>query len=549
MPQNFAELSESILKSYLEMHPGVARYYIGLHEYDGKMPDFSRQGIETWLATARQQLADLNSLDPAALTAQEKFDVDLLQHNLEAGIFELADRREWESSPLFYAGPLALYSYLSRNYAPLEDRVAALVEQQKQVPGFLKIARENLKPPFSRSLLEVSLMALQGEIRLRQTEVETISLSPHLSSELQQASAQVNREAIAAIQGLVDYLKEQQAEAHDDFALGRENYEKLLRYNELLEMPLEDVLAAGERNLQENFEAINALAKEIDPAASLSEIKARFDKQHPTNAELIPYTQGLLENIREFLVTNDLITIPNENRATVAPTPASQRWSFASMAPSGPYETSNESYYFVTPPEDDWSPERAEDWLTVFNYGNLEDISIHEVYPGHFVHFQHIHQAPSKVTRVLLMSSPCHAEGWAHYAEQMMLEQGYGKNDPAIRLAQLTWALVRNCRYVASIKMHTQGMSVEEATRLFMTYAGLMEGPARAEALRGTFDPGYFSYTLGKLMFLKMREDLQKREGEKFSLKTFHDACVGNGAPPLPLLRKKLLGAESGSLL
>ena len=219
------------------------------------------------------------------------------------------------------------------------------------------------------------------------------------------------------------------------------------------------------------------------------------------------------------------------------------------MAPAGPFETSNESYYFVTPPEDDWTPERAEDWLTVFNYGNLEDISIHEVYPGHFVHFQHIHQAPSHVTRVLLMSSPCHFEGWAHYAEQMMLEQGYGNNDPAIRLAQLTWALVRNCRYVASIKMHTQGMSVDEATRLFMDYAGLAEGPARAEALRGTFDPGYFSYTLGKLMFLKLRDDLRARDGEKFSLKAFHDACVSNGAPPVPLLRKKLLGENSGSLL
>jgi uncharacterized protein (DUF885 family) len=549
MPQNFNDLSGNILKTFLAMNPGPARYYIWLHEYVGKVPDFSRKGIENYLSTARQQLADLDNLDRTALSDQDKFDVELLRHNLEAGMFDLADLRDWENSPLFYAGGLTLFSYLSRNYAPLPERIAALTEQQKQIPGFLKIARENLKPPFARPLLEVSIMALQGEIRLRQTDVEAVTRSPGLSEKLQQESADANQAAIAAIQELVDYLKEQQAQAHDDFTLGRENYEKLLRYGELIDMPLEEVLAAGERNLQENFEAIKALAREIDPAASLSEIKARFDKQHPTAEDLIPYTQGLLENIREYLIAKDLITIPNENRATVAPTPASQRWSFASMAPAGPFETSNESFYFVTPPEDDWTPERAEDWLTVFNYGNLEDISIHEVYPGHFVHFQHIHQAPSHVTRVLLMSSPCHFEGWAHYAEQMMLEQGYGNNDPAIRLAQLTWALVRNCRYVASIKMHTQGMSVDEATRLFMDYAGLAEGPARAEALRGTFDPGYFSYTLGKLMFLKLRDDLRARDGEKFSLKAFHDACVSNGAPPVPLLRKKLLGENSGSLL
>ncbi|MDB5081185.1 MAG: hypothetical protein JWP00_3109 [Chloroflexi bacterium] len=549
MPANFSELSERILKGYLELHPSLARYYIGLHEYDGRVADLSRQGLERWVAEARQQLAELDRLDLSGFSDQDKFDVELLRHNLESGIFNLAELRDWETSPLFYADGLALFSYLTRNYAPLEERIAALTRHQQQIPGYLAVARENLKPPFARSLLEVSIMALEGELRFRQNDVKTIIQSPEISPALQKESEQANQAASAAIQEMVDYLKEQQSQAHDDFALGREKYEKLLRYDELLDLPLENVLAAGERNLEENFARLNALAKEIDPASDLKEIKARFDNQHPSAAELIPYTQGLLDNIRQYLVAKDLITIPNDNLATVAPTPASQRWSFASMAPAGPFEKSNESYYFVTPPEEDWSPERIEDWLKVFNYGNLEDISIHEVYPGHFIHFQHIHQAPSHVTKVLLMSSPCHFEGWAHYAEQMMLEEGYGNNDPAIRLAQLTWAIVRNCRYVASIKMHTQGMSIEEATGLFTKYAGLAEGPARAEALRGTFNPGYFSYTLGKLMFLKLREDLEKRDGASFNLKAFHDACVSNGAPPVPLLRRKLMGENSGSLL
>jgi uncharacterized protein (DUF885 family) len=549
MPANFSELSERILKGYLELHPSLARYYIGLHEYDGRVADLSRQGLERWVAEARQQLAELDRLDLSGFSDQDKFDVELLRHNLESGIFNLAELRDWETSPLFYADGLALFSYLTRNYAPLEERIAALTRHQQQIPGYLAVARENLKPPFARSLLEVSIMALEGELRFRQNDVKTIIQSPEISPALQKESEQANQAASAAIQEMVDYLKEQQSQAHDDFALGREKYEKLLRYDELLDLPLENVLAAGERNLEENFAMLNALAKEIDPASDLKEIKARFDNQHPSAAELIPYTQGLLDNIRQYLVAKDLITIPNDNLATVAPTPASQRWSFASMAPAGPFEKSNESYYFVTPPEEDWSPERIEDWLKVFNYGNLEDISIHEVYPGHFIHFQHIHQAPSHVTKVLLMSSPCHFEGWAHYAEQMMLEEGYGNNDPAIRLAQLTWAIVRNCRYVASIKMHTQGMSIEEATGLFTKYAGLAEGPARAEALRGTFNPGYFSYTLGKLMFLKLREDLEKRDGASFNLKAFHDACVSNGAPPVPLLRRKLMGENSGSLL
>jgi uncharacterized protein (DUF885 family) len=224
------------------------------------------------------------------------------------------------------------------------------------------------------------------------------------------------------------------------------------------------------------------------------------------------------------------------------------------MATPGPFEKATEAYYYITLPEEDWSPEKQEEWLTAYSYTTLEDISIHEVYPGHYIHFLHFQNAPSRVTKIM-RGSVSHSEGWAHYCEQMMVEEGYGaaKGEAelaAVKLAQLDAALKRDCRYIAAIKMHTQGMTVDEATQLFMKYSHMAELPARQEALRGTWQPGYLAYTLGKLMLLKLRADLKAREGANFNLKNFHNACVGNGVPPVPLLRQKLLGSKvSGSIL
>lgn len=546
MPGDFETLSQRILKHHHAFLPSNARYFLGLHEYDGQLPDYSQAGIENRLATARQDLAGLNKLDLTTLNPQQRFDIGVLQHNIEDTIFNLAEKRDWEKIPLFYQTELDLLSYTTRDYAPLSQRIAAMTRQEAQTPAFIAAARANLKPPFARPVMEISLMLLDGAVRYRQTDVKELLQSQELSPEARAEGQKVNEAAIQAIQGLIDWLRGQAATFDDNFAIGRAMYEKLLKYDELVEMPLEEVLAAGERDLEQNYAALVETARQLDPQASVNEVVERFKSQHPTAAELIGYSQTMLERIRQYLVDKNLISIPSETRPVVAPTPPPLRFGFASMHSAGVYEKSAESYYYITLPEPDWEAQRQEDWLRLFSYNQLEITSVHEVYPGHFIHFMHIHNAPSDVTKQLPLSSPVFFEGWAHYTEQMMLEEGFGGGDPALKIAQLIAALWRDCRYVASIKMHTQGMTVEEGIEMFKKYAGLAEGPARAEILRGTVQPGYFSYTLGKLMLLKLREDLKKRDGANFNLKAFHDACVGHGSPPVPLLRRKLLGEDSG---
>lgn len=546
MADNFEILSDKILDQYLDFNPSTARY-IGLHQYDGKVANLSKSGLEARVKWAQQSLEELRQLDRSRLSEQQKFDYSLLEHTLGAIPFNIEEIRDWEQNPLFYSNELNLVNYLARNYAPLPDRLEALMEQQQQIPGNLEIARQNLKPPFARPLMEVALQVFKGYRTYCAEDVVQATQNSEVSPALREAVTNSNNAAMAAIEQFVGYLQQYLEQSHSDFAIGRDKYQKLLWHGDMVDLSVEEVLAAGERDLERNYADFEETARKIDPNATPDEVRERLKHEHPSAEELIPYTTNMLEEIRTFLVEHDLITIPSEIRPIVANTPPQMRWSFASMSTPGPYEKAPEAYYYVTLPESHWTPKQQAEWLTAYSYTTMEDISIHEVYPGHYVHFLNVKNAPSRVTKTL-RGSTAHSEGWAHYCEQMMVEEGYGTGRLDVKLAQLDAALKRDCRYIAAMRMHTQGMSVDEATQLFMRYAHMAEHPARQEALRGTWQPGYLAYTLGKLMFLKLREDLKQQQPD-FNLKVFHDACVGNGVPPVPLLRRKLLGDNSGSVL
>ncbi|HEU4793909.1 MAG TPA: DUF885 domain-containing protein, partial [Nitrolancea sp.] len=346
--------------------------------------------------------------------------------------------------------------------------------------------------------------------------------------------------AADAVDRFITYLKEAQSRATNAFAIGADAFAQMLRFGEMVDTPLETLLAVGEEDLARNSTAAIETAAEIDQDRDIREIMSELSADHPSASELIPATARMLESLRNYVIERAIVTIPSDNRCLVEETPSFLRWAFAMMDTAGPFETrARESYYYITPPEADWPQERQEEWLTEFNYAGLQDISIHEAYPGHFAHFLHLPLIPYPARQVFL--SYAFVEGWAHYVEQMMLDIGYGDGDPRLRLAQIKEALTRNCRYIAAIKMHTQGMTVDEATQLFMEKAFAEEAPARQEAVRGTFDPGYLNYTLGKLMILKLREDYRRQEGPAFSLLEFHDRLLGLGAPPVPLARRALL--------
>ena len=334
----------------------------------------------------------------------------------------------------------------------------------------------------------------------------------------------------------------QARDVRPEFAIGSSMYGRMLAVGEGVNTALSDVLSIGQANLEENLRRLDEAASLVAPGKSVREAVALVSANHPTAAGLIPDVREMLEDIRQSLIDLDIIGLPSEERCQVTETPSYMRYAFAAMdSPGGLESVATEAFYYVTPVEPDWTPQQQEEWLTNFNYRTLKVVSIHEVYPGHYVHNLHNRHGGGLPLINRVATSYAFSEGWAHYTEEMMLETEYGRDDPALRLTQLLEALVRNCRYLCSLGMHTQSMTVDEATQFFQAHAYMEEHPARREALRGTFDPGYLNYTLGKLMLLKLRQDWRRQEGASYSLRGFHDAALSWGAPPVPLLRSAML--------
>ena len=365
----------------------------------------------------------------------------------------------------------------------------------------------------------------------------------------------VNQRAQAELRNFALHLKEEELpRAHARYALGKERYAKLLLEGNLLTVEPEKLLERGLRELHREQDVFAETAARIDPAQTPIAVFKATQKDHPTEASFLADTRRNLEAIRQFVIDRKIVTLPSDVRAQVAETPQFLRaTSFASMDTPGPFETrAKEAYYYVTPVEKDWSPTQKEEWLTAFNFYTTDVVSIHEAYPGHYVQFLCLNA--SGATRLeKIFPSYAFVEGWAHYAEQMMLDEGFGAANSAsptpeevlkaakYRLAQSDEALLRLCRLCVSIQMHCQGMTVEEATRFFQANCYYEPKPARQEALRGAFDPEYLYYTLGKLEFLKLREDYRKQEGKNFTLRKFHDEVLRHGAPPVRLLRELML--------
>ena len=365
---------------------------------------------------------------------------------------------------------------------------------------------------------------------------------------------QARERAAQALDSFVLRLEERLAELPEgvegDFAIGSQLYSDMLAYGEGVTAPLSDIIALGQANLERNLDRLAEATAAVGPGRSIREIVGEIGRNHPTAEALIPETRSMLEDIRQSLLDFDVVSLPSEDRCQVIETPTYMRYAFAAMDSPGSLETqATESFYYVTPVEETWTATQAEEWLTNFNYDTLRIVSIHEVYPGHFVH--HLHNNYGRplplVNRVA--SSYAFTEGWAHYTEEMMLETEYARGQAALQVTQLLEALVRNCRYLCALGMHTQGMTLDEATRFFMDNAYMEALPARREALRGTFDPGYLNYTLGKLMILKLREDYRREQGSAYSLRGFHDKLLSYGAPPLPLLREVMLADPGDGVL
>jgi len=541
-----AAVVQEFLTSLYETHPTLAAS-LGLHDYDGRVPDLSERGRADRASALRGQAARAAAVPEAGLTRDARHDLTLLRLAVDEELFELESLRDFERTPLAYSGAIDVSNYVKRDYAPFERRVAALTEHLRQIPEVLATARATLRPPLPRPFVDTALDVYGGTVTYHEGELPA-AVQASAPAEARSAFERANGAALAALRGFVQYLAEDlRPKAIPEFAIGEAQFRTMLRLGEMVDLDLDRLLEIGRRDLAENTQRLRAACEIAAPGMAVRDAIKRQSTDHPPADRLVDEAARVLDELRAFVGANGIVTIPSDVPARVEPTPPFLRWAFAMMDTAGPFEPSSESFYYVTPPEPGWTAAETEEWLTKFDYATLRDVGIHEVYPGHYVHFLHVREIGRPLRQVL--TSYAFVEGWAHDCEQLMLERDFRPDDAALHIAQLSEALLRDVRFVAAIEMHTRGMAVEDAAKLFVDHAYLEALPAEKEAVRGTFDPGYLNYTLGKLMLRRLRDDVRAREGARFDLRAFHDALLALGAPPLPLARRTLLGDETGPLL
>ncbi|MCI4347108.1 MAG: DUF885 domain-containing protein [Thermoplasmata archaeon] len=529
----FDRLERAVIDHVFALQPGYG-VFLGLHEYDGLIPDYSRSATDRWLAGADRLSRSIAALDPETLSASQRLDRMLLELLLAGPCFDLRDSRDLDRNPMAYVGSISLTPYLVREYAPAAARVEAIVRTLVGVPRLLETGRGRLEARLPEPFLRLAL-AIGGGLSSHFGEAE--EFARRHGDTLGAQVAEVRPEAERAVTEFLARVRDDWTpKATAEFALGSERYQRLLWVREGITTPFSEILAQGQNDLARNQARLAELARTARPSTTVPHLLENLYVDHPGASELVPTAQRYVTETRQFIVDKELATIPEPDTCRVEETPTYGRaLSTASMNPPGPFDTQgDEGIYFVTPVDAAWPLPRQEEWLRSLNHAMLRNITVHEVYPGHYLQFLHHRKAAATLTRKVYLSSSF-SEGWAHYAEQLAIEAGLGAGSPNAEAVQLHDALLRDCRLIASIGLHTGGMSLEEATTLFQRESHFERLPAEREAIRGTFNPEYFCYTLGKLAILDARSRYLHTRFSG-SLRAFHDRLLSFGSPPVGLL-------------
>jgi len=531
----------------------------GFHQYDAKLEDFSRATIDAEIAALHQYEKKLETFPADRLDQSTRGDYEMVLNDIRSKLLTLEVIRGWEKNPDNYSSGItaSAFTLMERKFAPANDRLRSLISREKQMPAVLKAAHANLKNP-PRIYTEIALEQLPGLISFFETDVPSAfqdATDAQTIAEFHKSNAAV----IAALRDYESWLKQDVLpRSNGDFRLGAETYAKKLQYDEMVDTPLPKLLDIAYADLHKNQAEFARIAKEVDPSKTPQEVLAELATIHPAPDQLLQTFQNTFSSLISFINAHHIITIPSDVRPTLEETPPFMRATTqASMDPPGPFETHSTTAYFnVTLPEKNWSKEHIAEHMAAFNDGTIISTSVHEAYPGHYVQFLWTRYANlSKVRK--LIGANTNIEGWAHYCEQMMLDEGYGqpgtgakdeREAKLIRLGQLQDALLRDARFVVGIKMHTGEMTLDQAREFFVKEGYQSPSIADIETKRGTSDPTYLYYTLGKLEIMKLRSDLEKKEGSSFSLQKFHDDFMRQGGAPIKIVRQALLGDDSPTL-
>ena len=523
----------------------------GMHAHDDRLEDLSRAAVDAQGRELGGFARRLDRITTRSLTAEEQLERRMLADHIRGRLFELEEVRPWERDPRYYADLLStsLAGQTLFEHAPVEERARRVVSKLRQAPRFLEAAAANVEDPpgifikTGAEMFDGVVTFIERDLPRAFRRLEDL----HLLGDLADAAT----EATEAIGRYTGYLRGTQApRSRATFRLGQERFNGRLRHREGIGLGAAELLAIAERELVRQQSRFCEVAARIDPRAEPADVWSRIKARHPEPGTLVQTVHDQLTDLVSFIERNALVSVPDDRSIVVASTPGFLRWTQAGVWPPGPFEPKTlSSYYYVTDVDPSWPVERREEHLRDLNFATLWSVSAHEAYPGHYLHFLHQRRIRSALRKSQLFAPVSFVEGWAHYAEHMVMDAGLARGDDAIELGQIIETLLRLARLVVGIRLHADDLSVEQGVRFFREEAYLEEGSARREAERGTFDPDYGLYSVGRLMLVKLRDDLEAREGSAFSPKSFHDRLLGQGSVPLWLHRTLLLGDTGDDLL
>jgi uncharacterized protein (DUF885 family) len=542
----FDKLASRVFDELIFRYDPVAGTSAGFHRYDALLPAGSRAEVLEEIAVAKKFEGDVRNFDPGGLSPSVAADRELVLAQLRGQVLALENIRMWEKNPDGYSSyaTSAIFTIMSRTFAPPAERLKSAIAREKLIPRMFQSARQNLTNP-PEIYTKVALEQLPGiesffekDVPAAFTQVKDAALLAEFKKS--------NQAVLDALRSYETFLKNDMLpRSKGDFRIGADNYRKKLLYDEMVDTPLDRLLEIGYEDLHRNQAEMKRVAERIDPTRPVEAILQDLENDHPAADKLLGSFRDVLGGLRDFIETKHIVTIPSKVAPIVEETPPFMRaLTSASMDTPGAYEkVAKEAFFNVTLPDPSWPAKDVDEYLQGFNRGTIVSTAVHEAYPGHYIQFLWVPSATSKVRKLMGCSS--NAEGWAHYTEQMMLDEGYGNGDLKLRLGQLQDALLRDARFIVGIQMHTGKMTMEQAMDFFVQEGRQVRPTAEKEAKRGTSDPTYLVYTLGKLEILKLREDYKTMKGGKYTLQEFHDAFLQQGTPPVKIVRKALLGNDS----
>jgi uncharacterized protein (DUF885 family) len=530
-------------------HPSLAAAS-GIHAWDGQLEDYSSQAISAEVSAIKRFQSRLEKIPPLALNLSEVFDYQIIASNIRSRLLDLEQIKSFERNPQIYNDAISngLLQIAMFEYAPADSRLRHVIAQQKQIPRLIESARDNVKE-LNPVLHKIAVESFRGTLSFIEKDLPIVFATVQ-DGKLQSEFKKSTKNAVAAIAKYIKHLESKAPDRAVSYAIGKVNYEARLKYDEGIDLSTDALLAIARREIQKTKTEFQKAAAEIDSKRDALAVWAEVRSNHPKEGALAEEAQKQLDTLARFLEERELVTLPAGPRPLVSETPDFMRWATASMWTPGPFEGRDlPARYLITDVERGWTERQKKEYLSLFNYPQLWSTSIHEVYPGHFVQSSMLRQVQSQVRRTWALAPASFVEGWAHYAEQMMIEEGFGDGDPRMRLGQLADALLRLCRVVVGIRTHTDNMAIPQATRFFVENAYIETTPAQIEAERATFDPTYLVYSIGKLAILKLRDDYKRYRKDEFSLKEFHDRVLANGLAPIWAHRQMMMPGDRGKLI